>query len=237
MAPHRGNQVAAWRCHRIVHLELWDAIQDGRTLAEWRDHPGYPGRLAGAVAALCDGSLPTASGFCFPAACRSIASVWLCGGDARTSELAACLRLPAQVDPDGLFAAVRAGRGLLDEDGVVVDLGQTSAKVWSAAHGYRRVERQGRDFAALLAATVADESPSSLVLALPCEIFADALGPCSYFGGLALSTLSALLPCPTLVANDADLAAASTIEARGASRETMLVLTLGHGVGGALVVP
>jgi hypothetical protein len=237
VAAHRGNQIATWRCDRIVHLELWDAIQDGHKLVEWREHPGYGEQLAAIVAALRDGSVRTASGFHFPAACRSVASVWLCGGDARIYACADRMALPTQIDPDGIFAAVRAGRELLAGEGMVVDLGQTSAKIWSTTCGRRRIERQERDFATLLAAALADEAPQSLVLAVPCEIFADALGPCSYFSRFSLADLSALVPCRTLLANDADLAAASALAVVEPTKYPMLVLTLGYGVGAALVLP
>lgn len=169
--------------------------------------------------------------------CRSFDSVWLGGGDPRVAACAERMPVPARVDPDGPFIAERGGRSLLEGAGAVIDVGQTSVKIWSSEHGRRRIERAGRSFGELLAAALEDLEPAALVLAVPCEIGDDALGACTYFDQLEFGELQRLVPCPTLVASDAELAAASVKQDVPLLKGPTLVLTLGYGVGAALLLP
>jgi len=89
-------------------------------------------------------------------------------------------------------------------------------------------------------------SPESVVIALPCELDEDGRpGPCSYAGmeddTSLVSDALRLAGLPTaraFVLNDAELAAASAqVFPQVPQRETTLVLTLGFGVGAALLLP
>ena len=147
----------------------------------------------------------------------------------------------------------------------VVDVGQTAIKV--EAHGRRaRFEHDrrlipnvddldARDLAAVRArfidwrasalSSIAPK-PRALVLALPCEIADDGtLGGCTYPWRRGDRTLvpevlarAHLGDVPCLLLNDAELAAASASLADGIPRDrTTLVLTIGMGIGGALLRP
>lgn len=196
------------------------------------------------VADLIAGTLRTEGGFSFPDACGRIASVWLGGGSERRQACAARLPVPATVSAHGVFAGVTGGQALLDgHAGLVVDLGQTSAKGAGDGLTSWRVMRQGRGWQAVLHEVLRGMVPERLVLGLPSELNADGAGPCSYFEALSWDELQAHVPCDTVVVSDAELAgcAARQEGAAGASCENAahpcLALTLGHGVGAALVWP
>jgi hypothetical protein len=92
----------------------------------------------------------------------------------------------------------------------------------------------------------APRSPWGIVLALPCELDDDCVpGPCSYAGLEGDTTfvedilrLADMEGVPALVLNDAELAAASArLSPHVPADRITLVLTLGFGVGGALLRP
>lgn len=272
MAASFRHEVTRGRCAGVVHLELWDALVDGRSLFAWRDDPSFPARLAATVTALKDGELATASRATFPLACRALGRVWLAGGDPRLGACAAACSLPTQIGAYGAFAGVIGGLSVLgSRRGVVVDLGQTAAKVAQPGRAPRRVERGGVSWHELLREALAacEEAPDQLVLGLPCQIFAENAGPCSYFDALSWDELATVLPCATTVFSDAELAGlaarrdVAAMPARddaplcpqepvtgglpppdvsgtpvfAAPVPPVLALTLGHGVGAALVQP
>jgi hypothetical protein len=107
----------------------------------------------------------------------------------------------------------------------------------------------------LLHEALRGDAPRRLVLGLPSELSDQGAGPCSYFEGLSWGDIARAVPCPTLVASDAELAGCAARaeaailtagardvqpEARAAhtseAARPYLALTLGHGVGAALVV-
>ena len=159
----------------------------------------------------------------------------------------------ATIAADPLWIAARGGGWLLEhhlgvaERGLVVDVGQTSVKrFW---HKLReRIERPPTPSRAAMVAWLGqvlktDVRPWGIVLALPAEIDAKLqVGACTWpwpegDGDLVDEILVAadLSGVPTLVLNDAELAALS-VKLAGAPPAS-LVLTLGLGVGAAFVNP
>ncbi len=110
----------------------------------------------------------------------------------------------------------------------------------------RPVEGLGRaaliDLVAGALREAADEAaPEAIVLALPCELSPEgALGTCSYpwrAGDAIVSEMLAaagLATVPTILINDAELAAVGVAEQMSVDAPT-LVLTVGFGLGGALL--
>ncbi|MDB4996840.1 MAG: hypothetical protein JWM74_4272 [Myxococcaceae bacterium] len=265
MAPDSRDEAWAPRRHvdpRVIPFEPWDLEVDGRTLFERRDEPGFEDVLASAIALLRDGRAVTRSATPLPPACRDIGAVVIGGGGAsmRTCEAVRRVGLPADLLPGAAYVGERGGFGLLAAEhigeGVVVDVGQSSIKISSSAGRVRiaradyaddDVEVDGPTFLAhaLDAAEITKERAHGLVIALPCAIDADGLlGSCSYTGFAGRIDLLAecltragLAGVPTWVVNDAELAALSAAEPSSyAPAATRLVLTVGFGVGGALLV-
>ncbi len=253
--------LARHRDPRVVPIEVWDLVLDGVPLYRIDRGPGFGAALGRVAEALLDGCAASESGARYPEACRGIRRVVLAGGAAgEVSGTSA--RLPAERAEDADACAERGGRAILaraGRRGLVVDLGQSRLKIASdvgrrvhvrdlAAIPVSRRPVDGRGREALRAFVVdalrdaaAEALPEAIVLALPCEISADGtLGTCSYpwregddiFAEiLARAGLSSV---PTWLVNDAELAALGVAE-RGPTPETTLVLTVGWGVGGALI--
>jgi hypothetical protein len=234
---HRRDQAARVRPAGITALELWDLAVDGKSLFAARHDPDFGARLARAVRLLRK--------------TQQFVHLWIGGGGAARARLPAELAaagLPFTISPLGQFAAAPGGLALAGTPRpLVVDVGQTAIKLmWR--DGQLRVDRQEErpDLRAFIAGAIARARAlagpiDGVVLALPSEID-DALvpGACSYaeLGGdaqLVADVLARARLCdvPTRVLNDAELAAVT------AQREVpslpALVLTLGYGVGGALV--
>jgi hypothetical protein len=245
----------------VTPFELWDLEVDGRTLFERRGEPGFADVLASAIVLLRDGRAVTRSATPLPPACRDIGAVVIGGGGAsmRTCEAVRQVGLPADLLPGAAYVGERGGFALLAavriDDGVVVDVGQSSIKISSPAGRVRiarsdyadaDVEVDGPAFLAhALDVAEITQSTRGIVLALPCAIDgAGTLGACSYAGfegrtdRLAECLASAGLGgIPTWLVNDAELAALSAAEPSSYARATTrLVLTVGFGVGGALLV-
>jgi hypothetical protein len=236
----------------VIALEIWDLEIGGATLFAARAERDFPSRLGEAARRLIAGEL-------LDGRCRGVERVIVRGGGAQ----ALCgklpqLGVPVTVEP-GAFAGEAGGLALLGaRGGLVVDAGQTAIKL-SWPGGRARVER---DFASLPAnvepddgarervraffagaianaAARLDGAPAGVVLALPAELD-DALvpGACSYpIAGDATLVADVLARAgldgvPALVLNDAELAASDVPRDRAT-----LVLTVGFGVGGALVLP
>jgi hypothetical protein len=181
-------------------------------------------------------------------------AVWLGGGLTEVPgvrELRAAY--PLVWSRDGRFAAERGGLETLAAqgraDGVVIDVGQTAAKlsVVTAGRVVRRevrarpVSRSGGAEVAWIAAAAA--GAPALVLALPCELD-DACRPgaCTYEGwegdARVVERMCAPVAGPAWVMNDAELAAVSAraeLDEQGPRAARALVVTLGFGPGGAVV--
>jgi len=242
-----------------VPLEVWDLVIDGATLYEADRGVGFGAVLGRAVEQLIDGIAVSESWPGFPEACREIERVVLVGGAAGTVVWRG--RVPATVARDAELCAERGGRAILARAGVrglVVDLGQSRLKVSGVERrvlgrdlgripiSARPVDGRGREalvefVADALREAVAEECPEALVLALPCEIGDDgAVGTCSYpwdAGSPIVQEIllrAGLARLPGWLLNDAELAAIGVAEDEPGDGVT-LVLTLGFGVGAALV--
>jgi hypothetical protein len=243
-----------------VPIEVWDVEVDGVPLYRMVRDAGF-GRALGRLAELLvDGVAVSESLPAFPAACRGIERVVLVGGAA--GEVVWRSRIPGERAAEAERCAERGGHAILARAGargLVVDLGQSRLKISGArrrvyARDFERIPMSGRPIegtgraelvafvAAALREAAEDAAPEAIVLALPCEIADDgALGTCSYPWGVGdpivaeILAAAGLAAAPTWLLNDAELAAVGVAE-DGPRRETTLVLTLGFGVGGALVL-
>ena len=235
----------------ITPLEVWDVVIDGRTVFEWQEHtaalPAVLRRLvedlAGGRAVRRGTGRPAATAF-------PIDGVVVVGGRAVANPLGAAEASPLVRHVDSSpFASVRAASTLAD---VVVDVGQTSIKAIGPG-GEHRATRDGstavdvaRGVTDVLRRSAGGTRPASVLLALPCEIGrgADAhdvvLGACSYDLPSSAAAFVALLgddirPADVTIANDAVLAAYGARPRLHPADRGLLALTLGHGVGAALV--
>lgn len=253
--------LARHRDPRIVPLELWDLIVDGAPLYRHERDADFGAALARGVESLIDGVAVSESGARFPAACGELRQVVLVGGAASAVRWASA-RIPAEhaEDPEGW--AERGGQAILARlgaRGLVVDLGQSRLKISGARRRVydrdfaripvspRPVTAAGRGelitFVAAALREAADaEPPEALVLALPCEIAADGtLATCSYPWPAgdpivpAILAAAGLADVPGVLLNDAELAAIGVAE-RGRVDAPTLVLTLGFGLGAALIL-
>lgn len=167
--------------------------------------------------------------------------------------------------PDPVFAAGAGGRALLQRQGrsgLVVDVGQTAIKVVSRSRRFlyprdwqvlppaeqvppKDYPRQRIALRSFVAAALLRHSrplPSGVVLALPCDFPGGLPGACSY-AGLEGDTFveevlaqAGLADVPCVYLNDTVLAALSVRELFGDRLPLLtLVVTLGFGVGGALL--
>lgn len=245
----------------VIPLEIWDAEVAGVRLCDAPRDAAFGARLLSLVRALAAGEATLSGGVPAPPELRGVRRLHLCGGGAAGLELPVDDALVVDLDTSGLPTAERAGlAALAPARGLVVDVGQTAIKV---SDGSRRA-RFPRDLArlpanapasaasrgafvdfvagAIRASWAAGPPPEGLALALPCEVSSDcSLGPSSYPYEPADPTLLAeivssagLDGCRVIVANDAELAAAS-VALRASVLEPMLVVTIGFGVGAALV--
>jgi hypothetical protein len=246
----------------VIPFEPWDLLVGSRSLFERRDDADFDEAVAAAVVLLREGTARTRSASVLPSACRDVSAVVVGGGGARQRTCDAIRRgagVPATLAPDAEYGGERGGFALLASagiarDGVVVDVGQSSIKV--SSRGTRRriprpLERDhdgdlaGPSFVvrALRTAAITGDV-EGLVIALPCAIDVDGtLGSSSYAGFEGRTDLLAealsdagLRSVPTWIVNDAELAALSAAERSSyAPGATILVLTIGFGVGGALL--
>lgn len=241
-------------------LELWDIMVDGVPLYRVDRDPAFGAALGRAVESLVAGVAVSESGARFPTECHDIREVVLVGG-AAGEVVWASDRVPARHAANPEHCAEHGGRAILAQlgaHGLVVDLGQSQLKVSGARRrvyprdlaeipvSARPVDGKGR--AALVAFVAAalreaadDDPPAAIVLALPCEISEGGeLGTCSYpwcAGDTIVPEILAaagLAGVPTLLLNDAELAALG-VAARPPITAPALVITVGFGIGGALL--
>ncbi|TAA47921.1 hypothetical protein [Corallincola spongiicola] len=259
----------------ITPLELWDAQTELGPLWQLMTDKRFAPMLVTVLQQLHRGELATmfSAGRCLPAA--PFEAVFLCGGGALDPAVSACLAGVAQpvfTAPNPLFSGVDGGLQYLASIGLngwAMDVGQTQIKL-GFGHHYQTFERDlaqlplllpqhtrthdededkfSRWVAEALAQRPAD-SPSSIALALPCEVnsgqkqAAQALGACSYFP--AQADFSLLESIDQFAAggidtvylfNDAQIAAVyAANDSRLATYRSVLVLTLGYAVGGAML--
>lgn len=249
--------LARHRDPRVTPVELWDLVVAGAPLYAAPRDATFGRTLARAVEALIAGEAACESATALPADCRRIARVVLAGG------AAGHVRWDSERVPATRAAprcAERGGRAILaGARGIVVDLGQSRLKLlaadgrrWSLARDLAAIPISGRPVdgagrAALIAfvagglRAAAEAGCERIVMALPCEISPDgALGTCSYPWRAGEPIVAEFLAAaglagvPTRLVNDAELAAIGVAE-DGVPPGVTLVLTLGFGVGAALV--
>jgi hypothetical protein len=221
----------------IVPVEVWDYPVAGRMLQEWRDDPAFPARVAEVVAA----------------AYPDIAHVHLMGGgaDDRFVDALAARGIATTREPDP-FAAARAGAALR---GACADVGQTGIKLASGTRTWRVARDLARapmrddvplaDRPAARATTIAFLADAlrglgkAALVGLPCEIAADVPRSCTYCWPDPDPALVADLARASGVAieivNDAELAALAAERDPRVPPGTCLVLTIGFGVGAAVL--
>jgi hypothetical protein len=254
-----------WRAPALQSVELWDALVDGKTLWDWQraapdDLPAVLGRLLPALergeAAFEDGRTQPALG--------EVRHVHVLGGLVNgwpTLHLLPGRPVPLTTNGD-VFAPAHAGDSIVP-GALVVDVGQTALKMvhrgqrWHHRRDFselpiaselrpddwHRTRDRVIDFVAAAIRQIPTRPPA-LVLALPCALDDQLLASgCSYpypkpDPALVHDLLraSGLAGIPTFVLNDAELAgveaAGNPLVPRG---EPTLVLTIGFGVGGALL--
>lgn len=230
MTPASPRPVlTAWTPPGIGPIELWDAVVDGRSLFERRADSDFYEALVRAI----------------PDEPRAVALVG--GALDRTSAMSAFARKDrplALVDDDPFFAASGAAS---DRAPIVIDAGQTSVKAVGPG-GRARLSRAGDVALAALVASALDEVAGPAVdvlLAVPCAVSVDrgaiALGASSYpvrgdaraFADDVTRRARTKLRSIALT-NDAVLAA-HVARGRLRASEPALVLTIGHGVGAAIL--
>jgi hypothetical protein len=245
---------------RVIPLEVWDLPVDGKRLQEWRADPTFDRRLAGAARALRLAPPPS-----LPARTRAAASairhVHLVGGgvDEHVSHTMCAHGGFSTTYSHEPIAPARAGTALRP-GALCADVGQTTIKLvhrkreWSVPRDLSRaplrdsVPLEQRPLARestlqFLASILSDSSATRIVLALPCEIRDDGLPRgCTYCwpdpDPDLVVDLERLTHRSIEILNDAELAAvAAAYHAMVPEDLTTLVLTVGFGVGGALLLP
>jgi hypothetical protein len=249
----------------VTPIEVWDLPVDGEPLQSWRAHPSFPGRLARVVRGVVHEPPARWGARARALADRVRDVYLLGGGAAAPGAVEAITSagFRCTVAEDPIFAAARAGLSLVPGGTFCADIGQTAVKLvahgraWQVARPLDRAPlreevpvenraRARRSTVGFLAEALATAEPvdGRAVLALPCEISDDgALAGCTYCwdspdGALIgdLAREAGLSPGRVLVMNDAELAAvAADRDPRLPRAAVVLVLTLGFGVGGALL--
>lgn len=256
--------VNAWPHEGIVPIELWDVMVGDASLFARRDEPTFYASLVTAVLALRAGKAVREGGARLPASTwDAVALVGGALDEARARDAfdAAGVALDV-VSANPFFASSHAREVLAAEgpeyaDAVVLDVGQTAIK----GSGPSARIRRPRDAAAassdprgalvayvarVLAEACAGLSPAFVLLALPCEVETRAgtlvLGASTYptageGAGLVREILerAGCAGARCAVVNDAILAAWALARRVPSYSQSRLVLTLGLGVGAALV--
>jgi hypothetical protein len=235
----------------VLALEVWDLPVAGKLLQEWRDDPSFARYLASAVRALI-ASPPAAFTPLARGAASRIAHVHLIGG-AVDDAMCAALHLPCSSTRDP-FAAARAGTALLP-GAACADIGQTAIKLVDGAHARSvprdRAHAPPRDSVPLprdrarastirwLASLLGALGAPQVVVGLPCELTGDGIPrSCSYCwpdpDPALVPELEQISGKALAILNDAELAAVAAAP-HVPDDVVTLVLTIGFGVGGALL--
>lgn len=256
--------VNAWPHEGIVPIELWDVRVGDASLFSRRDEPTFYASLVTAVLALRAGKAVREGGARLPATgwdAVALVGGALDESRARDAFDAAGVALDV-VSADPFFASshareVLAAEGPAYADAVVLDVGQTAIKASGPSariHRPRSAADPASDprgelvtyVARVLGEASAGLAPSFVLLALPCEVEsregALVLGASTYpTAGEGAGLVREILEragCPSArgaVVNDAILAAWALARRVPSYAQSRLVLTLGLGVGAALV--
>lgn len=256
--------VNAWPHEGIAPIELWDVRVGDSTLYGLRDDPSFYRSLVAAVLALRSGKAVREGGERLPAApwdAVALVGGALDETGARDAFDAAGITLDV-VAADPFFASSHA-REVLAEFGpaydgaVVIDVGQTSVKGAGPATRIHRPRAAAavaldaraelvRYVASVLADACAGSVPGFVLLALPCEVetrdgallLGNSTYPTAGEGEALVREILASAGCESAasgVVNDAILAAWALARRVPSLTQSRLVLTLGLGVGAALV--
>ena len=238
----------------VTGLEVWDVVVGGTTLFAAAKRRAFPRLLAEAIRALRRGTARRECGEPIGPGELAFDQV-IVGGGAWDAIPAARRTSGVETLPGGRFLGVAGGFSLLDGPGLVCDVGQSAIKLaWPG--GRALVER---DFGTLPVRSRSDDAAHRaalieylggalrraprlprLVLALPAALSSNGNPEGSSYPGMAgdVDLVTDALACAgmsgteTLLLNDAELAALSALPiARGRA----LVLTVGFGVGAALL--
>ena len=256
--------VSAFPHEGITPIELWDVQVGDATLFALRDAPSFYTSLVRAVLALRAGKAVREGGARLPAlAWDAVALVGGALDEARARDAfdAAGVALDV-VSADPFFASSHAREVLAEEgppytDAVVIDVGQTAIKGTGPSarvHRPRPVDVVAGDprgelvtyVAGVLTDACAGLEPGFVLLGLPCEVDTRdgelVLGASTYAtageGAVLVREILARAGCASAsaaVVNDAILAAWALARRVPSSTQSRLVLTLGLGVGAALI--
>lgn len=253
------TSVIAWPHEGILPIELWDVLVGDDTLFALRDDARFYPSLVTAVLALRAGRAVRADGARLaPCPWEAVALVGGALDESRARDAfdAAGVALDV-VAADPFFASAHAREALAAEDprhatAVVIDVGQTAIKVTSASARLHRARDTGAvvdprgELVGQIASALEGLEPSFVLLALPCEIDttsgAIVLGASTYpTKGEGAGFIREILAragyagVPAAVVNDAILAAWALARRAPSYSRARLVLTVGLGVGAALV--
>jgi hypothetical protein len=256
--------VRAWPHDGIHPLEIWDVEVGDATLFSLRDEPSFYTSLASAVLALRAGRAVREDGTRLPACpWDAVALVGGALDEAAARDAFDAARVPLDVVAADPFFASSHAREVLAELGpaydgaVVIDVGQTSVKGVGPTTRIHRPRVAGavvldaRAELVTLASSALTEAcagvpPAFVLLALPCEVEtrdgALVLGASTYptagEGAALVREVLVRAGCEaaaSAVVNDAVLAAWALAQRVPSQTQSRLVLTLGLGVGAALV--
>ena len=237
----------------VIPIEVWDAMLGERPLYARARTPSFGTDLIQLCRRLQQGVARREAGAGFPDVCRGIERLVVTGGAVADLQYPTA-HLPVVVRPD--LAEAGAQAILREAHGLVVDIGQSAIKVRGAKSMVARrdfdaipIVEQAWTGAARAAfrtyvgqAMAIDAALQLVAMALPCEVAADCtLGGCTYPWNPGDATLldelmmaAGLGEVPLLVLNDAELAAVGLAAAE--EDVTSLVVTVGFGVGAAIVL-
>jgi hypothetical protein len=244
----------------ITPIEVWDLVVGGRMLQEWRADATFAARVADMVMSLRDAP-PIEWRESARALARSIEHVHVSGGGADAAIVAAIAArgMPCTRSADPFAAARAASLSSSPSPRLGVDIGQTGIKlalgdrVWRVERDFDRapfrddVPESDRDRArASTIEWIADVIRSAgtiecATVGLPCELDDDGRPrSCTYAWRdpepTLISELCAVSGVSAIaIANDAELAALAARAELAELSPTTLVLTIGFGVGGALL--
>ena len=256
--------VSAWPHDGITPVELWDVRVGDTTLFQLRDEPSFYRTLVTAVVALRAGKAVRESGALLPAmAWDAVALVGGSLDETRARDAfdAAGVVLDI-VAADPFFASSHAREALVEygpayEISIVIDVGQTARKGVGATtriHRPRKTDQAAADarqalvefVGGALAEACEGRAPSFVLLALPCEVedrggklvLGASTYPTAGEGDALVAEILDRAGCEGVtcaVVNDAVLAAWALARRVPSMTVSRLVLTLGLGVGAALV--
>lgn len=248
----------------VKPLEVWDCITPKGRLWDHMYTNDFASLLAGCLLQIRSASATTLSKAEIPDYAQDYDALYIMGGGSENRAIITQLQqlpIPLIIAQNPIYCALDAAQQLLtasEKSGMVVDVGQTQIKivVEGKYFSYPRdllqlpIEEtcpQKNALANFIATSISistDKAPENIILALPCTIDENLnLGPCSYqqmhnnrelINEIIDST--ELNKSTIQIINDAELAGlAASRDKRLTSFKKVLVITLGFGVGAAIL--